>query len=316
MQQLFDVVDEMERGERSATAMLDWFVAEQLQEEAEARFVCKRLRLAGDNAAALLLLDQQFLEGTALSHVKEGLGGASGGTAGGGLSPGRACRCLQAGCCGLCGPRTAAGAGSDSGASASVTVLIHACHRSAMKTTLGHRLQRWGFSWAGLADNRRGEWWLIAQLALIAAHLLPPEPPLAHLGLSWPLPLRVAGGVLLLIALVLAAQGALNLGESLTPLPEPIEAAPLVMEGAYGRCRHPLYQAVLLCSLGVVLLLGSLLHLGLLLALAVVLSLKARREERRLSALHPDYAAYRRQTPAIVPHLPGLDWREGPPPAP
>jgi len=95
VQQLFDQVFEMEKGvtasinrlysmaeeegERSATAMLDWFVAEQLQEEAEARFVLKRLRLAGDNSAALLLLDQQFLEGTALTHVKGGLGGASAG---------------------------------------------------------------------------------------------------------------------------------------------------------------------------------------------------------------------------------------------
>lgn len=67
-----------QQGERSATAMLDWFVAEQLQEEAEARFVSKRLRLAGDNSAALLLLDQQFLEGTALSHVKGGLSGTGG----------------------------------------------------------------------------------------------------------------------------------------------------------------------------------------------------------------------------------------------
>jgi ferritin len=96
VQLLFDAVYELEKGvtasinrlygiaeqqgERSATAMLDWFVAEHLQEEAEARFVCKRLRLAADNSAALLLLDQQFLEGTALSHVKGGLGG-SGATA-------------------------------------------------------------------------------------------------------------------------------------------------------------------------------------------------------------------------------------------
>lgn len=86
LQGLFEHVYDMERGvtasinrlygmaesqgERSATAMLDWFVAEQLQEEAEARFVLKRLRLAGDNSAALLLLDQQFLEGTALAYVK------------------------------------------------------------------------------------------------------------------------------------------------------------------------------------------------------------------------------------------------------
>jgi ferritin len=40
--------------------------------------VCKRLRLAGDNSAALLLLDQQFLEGTALAHVKGGLSAVNG----------------------------------------------------------------------------------------------------------------------------------------------------------------------------------------------------------------------------------------------
>jgi ferritin len=62
LQELFDQVYAMEKGmtasinrlyglaesksDRTATAMLDWFVAEQLQEEAEARFVLKRLRLA------------------------------------------------------------------------------------------------------------------------------------------------------------------------------------------------------------------------------------------------------------------------------
>ena len=57
--------------------MLDRFVEQQVQEEAEARFVCKRLRLAGDNSAALLLLDQQFLDGTALTSVKDGSGFAA-----------------------------------------------------------------------------------------------------------------------------------------------------------------------------------------------------------------------------------------------
>ena len=79
--------------------------------------------------------------------------------------------------------------------------------------------------------------------------------------------------------------------------------------GAYGRCRHPLYQAILLCSLGVVLALGSLLHLALLLGLCAVLGGKARREERQLSQIHPGYAAYRAQVPAILPGLPWLDWR-------
>jgi protein-S-isoprenylcysteine O-methyltransferase Ste14 len=179
-----------------------------------------------------------------------------------------------------------------------------------MRDQLTERLQRWGFSRAGLLDNRHGEWWMLAQMALIAAHALPPWPPLASFGIaSWPLALRLAGGFTLLIGLAIGAQGTLSLGESLSPLPEPIPDTPLVTTGAYGRCRHPLYQSLLVCSLGITLLLASPLHLALLLALALVLSRKARREERRLAELHPDYAAYRRSTPAIIPHLIGLDWR-------
>jgi protein-S-isoprenylcysteine O-methyltransferase Ste14 len=82
-----------------------------------------------------------------------------------------------------------------------------------------------------------------------------------------------------------------------------------VTSGAYARCRHPLYQAILLCSLGVTLALGSLLHLALLLALCAVLGGKARREERQLLTMHRGYAIYRATTPAILPGLPWLDWR-------
>lgn len=178
-----------------------------------------------------------------------------------------------------------------------------------MLNALAARLTAWGFSWAGLRDNRRGEWWLIAQMALIVAHLLPATPPPASLGLAWPLPVRFAGLTLFTLGLVLAGQGALNLGASLSPLPEPMADAPLVTTGAYGRCRHPLYQALILCSLGVTVALGSLLHLGLMLGLVVVLGFKARREEARLEVLHSDYGAYRQATAAIVSGLPWLDWR-------
>ena len=119
-----------------------------------------------------------------------------------------------------------------------------------MPKALAERLTAWGFSWGGLRDNRRGEWWLIAQMALILAHLLPATPSPVSLGLHWPLPLRLGGLALFSLGLVLAGQGALNLGASLSPLPEPMPEAALVTSGAYGRCRHPLYQAVILCSLG------------------------------------------------------------------
>ena len=170
-------------------------------------------------------------------------------------------------------------------------------------------LARWGFSRAGWLDNRRGEWWLAAQLLLIAALLLPPLPSPAFLGLVWPPLLRWLGAVLVVLALALALQSFLRLGPSLTPLPDPIPGAPLVTEGPYAHCRHPLYRAVLIGALGMAVLLGSLLHLLLLLALGAVLGGKARREEQGLAAAHPGYAAYRATTPAILPLLPWLDWR-------
>ena len=73
-----------------------------------------------------------------------------------------------------------------------------------------------------------------------------------------------------MVGLALAAQAFWRLGPSLTPLPDPKPGAALITRGAYARCRHPLYQAVLLCSLGVVLSFGSLLHLALLLGLCAV----------------------------------------------
>ncbi len=170
-------------------------------------------------------------------------------------------------------------------------------------------VSRWGFSLAGWRDNRRGEWWLAAQLLLLAALLLPAWPAPVALGLTWPLALRLAGAALVLLALVGGVRSLLRLGASLTPLPEPMPGAALVTEGPYARCRHPLYRQILLGAAGMVLLLGSPLHLALLLALAAVLGGKARREERSLLVVYPGYGAYRASTPAIVPHLPWLDWR-------
>ena len=168
----------------------------------------------------------------------------------------------------------------------------------------------WGLSWGGWLDNRRGEWWLLAQLILISAHLLPPWPAPAVLGLeSWPQAVCIVGVLLLLSGIVMAAQAFDALGSSLSPLPAAKQGNRLIRQGPYQRCRHPMYQAVLLCSLGVVLALGSLVHLLLLMGLIAVLGSKARREERSLLELHADYVNYRSTTPAIASGLPWLDWR-------
>ena len=170
--------------------------------------------------------------------------------------------------------------------------------------------QGWGLSWSGLLNNQKGEWWLLAQLVLICAHILPTWPSELLQAWSWPVVLHVTGLMVFAVGLGLALQGFLALGPNLSPLPDPKPNAVLITTGVYRHCRHPLYRAVLICSVGVVLAKGSLLHLALLLILVAVLNGKAHREEKRLCSVHPDYLTYRSNTPAILPGLPGLDWRQ------
>ena len=169
--------------------------------------------------------------------------------------------------------------------------------------------QGWNLSWRSLFSNQQGEWWLVAQLLLIVGHLARPWPSLNALGVHWPLATTMIGLGVLAAGLWMAVQGFRALGPSLSPLPEPKKGAALVTTGGYAHCRHPLYRAVLVCSFGVTLALGSLLHMALLLGLVFVLTGKAHREERELLKCCPNYADYMKTTASIVAHIPGLDWR-------
>ena len=112
-------------------------------------------------------------------------------------------------------------------------------------------MRDWGLSWGGWLDNRRGEWWLLGQLLLIGLDIALSAWPSA-----WRTPpgLMVAGFLVLIGGLVLAAVAFVQLGSSLTPLPEPMPNAELKAQGLYGFCRHPLYLAVLVCALGMALI--------------------------------------------------------------
>ncbi len=159
-------------------------------------------------------------------------------------------------------------------------------------------MRDWGLSWGGWLDNRRGEWWLLGQLVLIALDIALPAWPLRW---SSPQGLMVVGVVVLIAGLVLAAVAFVQLGSSLTPLPEPMPNAELKAQGLYGFCRHPLYLAVLVCALGMALIKGGVLHPLLLLGLGVLLRGKAKREEQALLRQYPDYGAYQQRVPAFFP---------------
>jgi ferritin len=50
--------------DRPATVMLQWFVTEQMEEEAAARAVLSRIRLAGNTGVGLLMIDQELSGGS------------------------------------------------------------------------------------------------------------------------------------------------------------------------------------------------------------------------------------------------------------
>jgi protein-S-isoprenylcysteine O-methyltransferase Ste14 len=85
--------------------------------------------------------------------------------------------------------------------------------------------------------------------------------------------------------------------------PEPKTGGQLVTGGPYRFVRHPMYLAVLLVALGCCVGYGTSWRWGALAGLGLVLAIKARVEERALTALHPGYADYARRSKRIVPLL-------------
>jgi len=171
----------------------------------------------------------------------------------------------------------------------------------------------WGLRWRGFIDNKKGEWWLIAQLLLITAHAMPALPALPTLkkfGFNWAEPFMIIGFCFLLLGIVIISRAFLSLGVNLSPLPEPKDGASLVTLGSYKNCRHPLYKGLIISSTGVMFTLGSMLHLFLLICLCALLIGKAKREEQYLQRKYPEYRNYLSRTPAIIQSIPFLDWRE------
>ncbi len=79
--------------------------------------------------------------------------------------------------------------------------------------------------------------------------------------------------------------------------------AVLVRHAPYAYIRHPMYSALLLFGLGLVLAPFSLIKLCLWLALLSVLVIKSVYEEALLEGHFPDYAAYRRRSWRFIPYL-------------
>jgi protein-S-isoprenylcysteine O-methyltransferase Ste14 len=136
---------------------------------------------------------------------------------------------------------------------------------------------------------------VLAQGVLLVVLLLLPwrEPTLLSLAVGVPL---MAGGILL--GLVAGRR----LGGALTPTPVPIPGAGLRTDGLYSRLRHPIYSAILLAVLGLVVAIGSWWSLAWALLILVFFSVKYRWEDRMLHAEYGDaWVAWSAQTGALIP---------------
>ncbi|HTT68600.1 MAG TPA: isoprenylcysteine carboxylmethyltransferase family protein [Gemmatimonadales bacterium] len=152
----------------------------------------------------------------------------------------------------------------------------------------------------------RGEWYVVAQVLLIALVLFGPRSPAA-----WPAwgpaglrqVLRFAGAGLMVAGALLFGWGVWALGRAITPLPHPRAGAALVSSGPYAFVRHPIYGGLVLLALGFAAGIQDWLALGFAALLVVLLDVKSRREERWLEERHPTYADYRRRVRKLIPFV-------------
>jgi protein-S-isoprenylcysteine O-methyltransferase Ste14 len=151
----------------------------------------------------------------------------------------------------------------------------------------------------------RGEWYVIAQIALFAVVAFGPRnAPGVPRCPPWLAPWVSRAGVALLAAGSLALLAALlNLGRNLTPLPYPKDDATFVATGAYRWVRHPIYASAIAMAFGWSLCVRGPLTLVYVVVLFGFFDLKSRREERWLVAKFSDYADYQRRVRRLIPFV-------------
>ena len=149
--------------------------------------------------------------------------------------------------------------------------------------------------------NTRGEWFVIAQAALLLAVVVAPK--LDGRSVSWSGLADAAGGLLCIAGLGFVVLGSIALGRNLSPFPKPKEKGTLVESEIFSIVRHPIYTGFSLFAFGWSLVWNSIAALIAALVLLVFFDIKARREERWLEEKFTGYAAYKERVKKLVPFV-------------
>ena len=153
--------------------------------------------------------------------------------------------------------------------------------------------------------NPRGEWYVVAQIALLALVLAAPilDGRARGHGAPWLYTTAITGGSLCIAGLGFIVLGAAALGPNLSPLPAPKKDASLVESGIYSAVRHPMYSGSVLFALGWSLAWTSLAAWLATMLLLAILDIKARREEQWLEAKFAGYARYKKRVKKLIPFV-------------
>lgn len=149
--------------------------------------------------------------------------------------------------------------------------------------------------------NSRGEWYVIAQAAIMLLVLCAPR-----LGGSSPSMSSAAtliGAILCIVGFTFVTLGSLSLGRSLSPFPRPRDEGRLVETGIFSLVRHPIYTGLTILALGWSTMWMSLAALAATVALFAFFDLKSQREERWLQEKFEGYGRYKSRVRKLVPFI-------------
>lgn len=149
----------------------------------------------------------------------------------------------------------------------------------------------------------RGAWYVVVQFILIGLIFFGPQGFLLVSTEPLKTILQSCGLAVGLLACLMIAIAAINLGKNLTPLPCPRDDAQLVQTGLYGFVRHPMYFGVLLAALAWLFIFPGIFILAYVICLFLFFDLKARREEVWLAERFPAYETYQLKVKKLIPGI-------------
>lgn len=139
--------------------------------------------------------------------------------------------------------------------------------------------------------------WLMVVLQFILLALLALAGWQVH---AWPF--VIIGLVLVALGILLGLKAFVSLGSALTPTPVPLRGAELRVSGVYAWVRHPIYSAILLAALGLLIAAGSTRGWLVWIILVIFFVLKSRWEDSLLARTHgAEWKLWAARTGALIP---------------